>query len=430
MSKYDTNNSRSIRAEVAFFFYFVMMVGLLTSRTLLTISMLGISLVSVIDVYIRPFRIGLKQGWWQKLATLPRSVSFMSLIGIFILVAMSYLNSSSTYYYWTAIRIKIPFLVLPLAFFQLPQLSQRELHHLLFIFLLLTLLATVGTAINYLSDYDAITESIRKGKPIPTPIHHIRFSLLTAIAVIAGIWLLLTRYQWRLGWTRWMIAAITVWIFIFQHILSVRTGLLVMYAAIFWIFLHSLWQSKQRRRWLLLIIPVFVLMPWLAYQTVPSLKNKVDYLRYDLEMFQRGNLEGFSDGQRLISWQMGAAIFKKNPVFGVGFGDLRPMLEQNYAKAYPNLTYKLPHNQFLLFAAAMGSLGLLAFCVLYFLPLVMYLVMYRKRTLMPLMVALYIIITLSFLFENTLSTAFGTGIYLFFLMILLKVEDYQATNTS
>lgn len=415
-----------MKSKIAIFFYFVTIVGMLCSNTILTIAMAGLVAVALFEIEIQPFRLGFNPSLPTTFQRLMQRPDYLAVVGIFILVVFSIWNSDSVKDWHNDVIVKLPLLVLPLAFLNHPPLSQRQLAHVFYIFLGCTALASLGVGMNYALDFDAITESIRKGKSVPTPIHHIRFSLLMAFSVVVGIWLIFIQHYWKYHWEKWLIMALTAFVFVMQHILSVRSGLLVMYAALGLMAVYYVFYT--RKMWLFaVIIPLMLAVPVGAYYTFPSLKNKVDYLKYDLFMFKYGNRDGFSDGQRLVSWEMGWEVWKDNLWFGTGIGDLKIALEKKYAAEYPNLSPKKPHNQFLTFAASTGLVGLVAFTMLFFVPL-----FYRKHYRFVVFAGFYTIMTLSLMFENTLATQFGVGIYSFFLMVLLlsKVSDtFKVSDT-
>lgn len=408
-----------MKSKITIFFYFVTIVGLLCSRTLLTIAMAGLVAVALFDIELRPLRLGLNPSLKTTFQRLFKRADYLAIVGIFVLTVLSFLNSEATKDLTNDIRLKLPFLVLPLAFLNHPRLSQRQLAHVLYIFLSCTALACLGVGINYMLDFDYITNSIYVGKSVPTPIHHIRFSLLVAFSVVVGIWLIFIKHQWKYRWERWLIIGLTSFVFIMQHVLSVRSGLLVMYAALGLMAIYYVFYT--RRLWLFaVIIPLMLAAPLTAYYTIPSLKNKVDYLKHDLFMFKHGNREGFSDGQRFVSWEMGWEVWKDHFWFGTGIGDLKNELSKQYQSHYPDLEPKRPHNQFLTVAASMGLVGLMLFTGLFFLPL-----FYKRHYRFVVFAAFYTIMTLSLMFENTLATQFGVSIYLFFVMLLmlLKASD-------
>jgi len=408
-----------MKSKIAIFFYFATIVGLLCSRTLLTIAMAGLVAAALFNVEIKPFRFGFNPSLKTTFQRLFKRPDYLAIIGIFILALFSFGNSSETKFLIKDIVLKLPFLILPLAFLNHPKLSQRQLAHVFYIFLACTSIACLGVGINYYLDFAYITNSINLGKSVPTPIHHIRFSLLVAFATVVGFWLIFIRHYWKYNWEKWLIIGLTGFVFLMQHVLSVRSGLVVMYAALSIMAIYYVFYTKKL--WLFgVFIPLMIALQLVAYHTIPTLKNKVRYLLYDLDMFKNGNRAGFSDGQRLISLSMGAEVVKENLVFGTGIGDLKTELAKQYATHYPDLKPKLPHNQFLTITASMGFVGLAAFTFLFFFPL-----FYHRNYRFVVMASFYTIMTLSFMFENTLATQFGLTIYLLFLLLILQVEKYN-----
>lgn len=395
--------------RLALLAYSVFLVGLLCSRTLLTIGMILMALATL------PTQDAHGRWTWNARWRRPWAAlrpTHWAMIGIWLLVGGSVWNSADLSHWAQQWRIKLPFVVMPLAFALLPPLAERHFKALLRAFVVLTAMACTGVLLNYALDFEAITESLHRGKSIPTPIHHIRFSMLVALSVVCGSWWLLhtpTRNtQWRI------LLALTAFNLVAVHVLTVRSGLLTLYAGMGLLLVMILWQRRQR--WLVLALVVALpLVPLAAYWTIPSVQNKVGYMLQDLEMFRQGRIKGYSDGQRLVSLMMGWRVFQDHPHTGVGVGDLRQVVATYYAAHYPELEAKLPHNQWLWVAASMGWVGLAAFAVLWVLP-----ILRRGRWLDPLWVAFYGMMFLSFQVESTLSTAFGTGIFLFFLLLLVQ----------
>jgi len=87
-------------------------------------------------------------------------------------------------------------------------------------------------------------------------------------------------------------------------------------------------------------------------------------------MIQRGQTANYSDGERVRSLQIGVDMIKKNPVFGIGIGDIRDASHEYYADWFPDSQKKiLPHNQFILAWASYGIFGLIFFLLCLFSPL-------------------------------------------------------------
>jgi O-antigen ligase len=163
------------------------------------------------------------------------------------------------------------------------------------------------------------------------------------------------------------------------------------------------------------VVLMILAAPFLAYNFVPSFQNRMDYALYDFQSMQNGKTKNFSDGERIISLQMGIEIGNKNPWFGVGIGDLDNEIRKIYAEKYPEFIVKRPHNQLLFFYVAIGVIGTIAFLILFLLPL-----LYQKNYKDELLLAFYIIVSLSFMVETTIGSAIGTAFYIFFLLLSMK----------
>lgn len=404
------------RQQVTLLFCVFYIATLFFSPAWLSIAMICLAAAAVFDVEIKPLRLGFNKSFFKNLVLLKRP-DYLAILSIFFIVLLSGLNSDSLDFWSKQVRLKLPFLILPIIFVNLPKFNSRQFTGLIYAFLIISAITALETMINYALDYAYITKRIHNGTPIPTPIHHIRFSILMAMAVVAGIWLRYTEYMLKYNWEKHFITFLTIFLFVVAHVLSVKTGLVCLYAALglmaFYYIIHT------KRFWLFAVIfPTLILLPIGAYYTIPALKNKIDYFKYDVDMFTKGNRDGFSDGQRIASLDLGWMVFKENLVFGTGIGDLKNELEIKYDKYYPDLKPKLPHNQFLLLAASSGISGLFAFIIAFLIPL-----FYQKRYRFVLLSAFYIILGLSFMFETTLSTAIGTSVYLIFLLLILQREQ-------
>lgn len=405
-----------VRQKIASFFCVFYLAMMFCSPAWVSMAMIGLAATAVFDIDFRPFKFGLNRAFFKNLVLLKRP-DYLAIFSIFFIVLLSGLNSDSLDFWNKQINLKLPFLILPIIFVNLPKLNERQFSSIIYSFLIIATIAATGTMINYVMDYAYITERIHNGTPIPTPIHHIRFSILMAIAVICGIWLRYTEYVFKYNWEKHLISFLTFFLFAVAHILSVKSGLASLYIAFglmaFYYIIHT------KRFWLFAVIfPILFLLPIGAYYTIPALKNKIDYFKYDVDMFTKGNRDGFSDGQRIASLDMGWMVFKENLAFGTGIGDLKNELQIKYKKYYPDLEPKLPHNQFLLFASSSGLSGLLAFFLAFLIPF-----FYKKRYRFVLFAAFYVILGLSFMFETTLSTAIGTSIYLIFVLLMMQREE-------
>lgn len=319
--------------------------------------------------------------------------------------------------YWLArLRIKAPFLFLPFVFFLLPPFSKRLYGVLWYFLILLLALTSLGVLLNYLLHAEAIQKLIEQGQPIPMPCNHIRYSLLQAMGVAGGMYLLDSGFRLRYRWERPVLIGLLTWLILAQHLIAVRSGLAVLYAVLALATLHFLWKTRRRAMGIALLA-LLLLSPVLAYRTVPSFRTRIDYARYDLERYlEDRQVRHLSDAARWVSWELGWDLFRESPVLGVGAGNLRMRMEEAYAARYLDAqNYLMPHNQFLFVAAGSGLVGLVLFLCAFLIPLLR-----GKHYRDFLFAALHINVFLSCIVEATLENAMGVAFFIFFWGIILR----------
>lgn len=328
-------------------------------------------------------------------------------------------------YWWERMRIKTPFLALPLIFWLLPPFSRRHYLGIWMFLLILLSLTSFGIIANYLLHMEEINLMIRRGQPMPMPCNHIRYSLLHTMGIAGGLYLMEQRPAWKEKAPRsafaqralQLIPWLTLWLIIAQHFLAVRSGLVVLYAVLAVAVLRYILLKRRYLAGAMLLLALAA-APVLAYQFVPSIRTKVGYMRYDLDRYRKGQDIGtLSDASRWISWKIGWDIWRSAPWTGVGPGNLRREVNRIYDERYPDLEKRLmPHNQFLHTAAGSGIIGLVLFIPAFFVP-----ILYRRNYRHFPLLALHVSAFLSFLVEGTLENAMGVAYFLFFLVLGLNV---------
>ncbi len=325
----------------------------------------------------------------------------------FFLVLISAPYTSDLEYLSERLRIKLPFILLPFAFAALPALRKKELQIIGIFFVLTLTVAAVWVLQNYYFNYTEINDAINRGKAMPTPSSHIRFSLATAGGVFCALFL-----GWQkeiLGTKKLKFPALTcgVFLFIFLHILSVRSGLLAFYAAAGVLTLQYIYQSGNLKIGVVTLV-LLVSVPIAAVKFLPSLSNKIGYTYHDLRHSLAGKGQNFSDGERWISLRAAKEIIEENPILGTGAGDLKQEMRRVYVRQKQNLvTEKMPHSQLVSVTAGTGLVGLLLFLLGFFAPLFK-----SKNYHNYLFTAWHVIIFTSFLSENTFETNYGVSLWL------------------
>ena len=417
----------SYRAQVVLLCCAAIYGMLWSAEAIISISMILLVLIALFEVdnpisKNSRIRIGIrkniraqlkgKRTWWW--VTVP-----------FLLVLFSIPYSEDWTYLLERLRVKLPFLILPFAFAVMPSLTKRELRIIGTFFVLACTVAAVGVLWNYLQNFEAINFNISRGKAIPTPSNHIRFSLSMACSIFCAGALTLEKRIFGIKGEQYFFGILTFFLFTFLHILSVRSGLLAFYVALGIFLIQYIYRS---RRWGIGLIGLIAMMaiPYFAVIYVPSFKNKYYYMKHDVYSYFEGNGKNYSDSERLISLNAAKEIITEHPIIGVGAGDLKKEMYQVYAnKSAEEAAEKMPHSQFVTVAAGTGFIGLILFLISFFIPL-----FYQKNYRNYLFTALHVIFFMSFFSENTFENNFGLSLWLFMLLIGMNIEQkYHSSST-
>lgn len=387
-------DKKPILEYVVIFWLCLAMVGLTFSVFVLGMAMFGLLFTAIAVLIRQPERLG-------EFRRPGRHLPLLMLILLFLLVLPGGPCPEDPGYWWSRLRIKLPFLVLPTVFVLLPALTEAN-RRMVFRFAGLLLgLTTLVLTIYYIIHWPELSEAMKQGRPLPVPQNHIRFSLLLVIVALA---LLLDGLASRSR--LWLLPA--VWLMIFLHILAVRSGLMALYLSLGFLLLRMVFSSGK-------ILPglsgllLMVILPLLAWRFLPSVQAKVGYMLYDIDQFRKGEVNLYADSGRLASWQVGWEIFREQPWTGTGIGYLRAAVAKKYALLYPEVAVPLmPHNQYISVLAGTGVFGLLIFLLALLYPF-----RFRGYRRDPRFAVVMIVFLSSFLVENTLENALGVGMFLF-----------------
>lgn len=144
-------------------------------------------------------------------------------------------------------------------------------------------------------------------------------------------------------------------------------------------------------------------------------------MRYSLELFSKNqNIRNLSDSRRLGSIYAGIAISKTHPAVGVGIGDIMVETNAYLKKNYPELVdlELLPHNQYILTAAATGFVGMLLFILFTITPL-FYIEAYNDFFFLGSQLMFWT----SFMVEHTIESQIGVALYIFVLLLAMKIRE-------
>ena len=401
----------------------IFFVSLLYSFFALSLAMISFGVLALFDLRLSPVSISWRGTFPFELARILDQPSWWVISIPFFLVFFGAFYSDDTVYWLTRIRIKLPFLLFPLAFFLLPPISKRCYQSIHLIFLVVISVSTLPVIWQMLVEYDQILLRLQQGQAIDTPGNHIRYSLLTALAALSGFLLWKDAYFPRKSWQAKVILIVSLGLCAFLHFLAVRSGLVVLYFAGFILWLKHVRKRDLNRKSIYMLLGL-LLLPLGAYLLVPSFNNRVHYMLEDISKYRDQKWNAYSDSERILSIRAGLAITRSNWPIGVGPGDIKSEMRDYFYKQYDKDTYILPHNQFVTISASSGIVGLLAFFIFLLVPLFSH-GHYRNEFFL----AAYIVILISLIVENTFETSVGVAIFIFFSLIgLNQMKIFQATE--
>ena len=415
--------------NIVFFCCLMIIAGLFTIKFFRALSSIGIICLFVTAIVHGAWRMAHSVNAYTKsqlFETLLQQKGFLFLTFIFFLhlITFFYTDSVNYGYFGEKITLNLTFLVLPLSFAVLPAIKKRQYYLLLYFFFLLMALTSLGTFINYLFDFTFINESYLRSKVMPTPVNHVRYSLMAAFAIFVGVFLYAESKGQRVE--RYALSAMLLMLFIFLHFLAVRSGLVAFYALAFPFTLFYM-IKKRSLKYGSIILFLLLLTPIISFFTVPTFQNKFKNTITDVRKIDNKlSANNYSISQRVKAFDAAFKIVKKNPIFGVGIGNLKREMEKVYITNYPSLgkqARRMPHNQYLHYLAGFGIIGLSIFLFSFYYPLI-----HQQNYKNPILLTHYLIISSSFLVESTLNTQLGLNFALIFILIPLSYLKENLTS--
>ncbi len=283
--------------------------------------------------------------------------------------------------------------------------------------------SSIWVQVAYYSQYDLFSKNLGYGGSLPTPINHIRYSVVIALCTVICFAFTVENWKIRYKWERWAYGVAALYLFYFLHVLSVRSGLVLAYAGLFLIILFYMQRMKRWKQ--IAIISVILIAPVIAYKTLPGFQLKVHYTLYDLGKFKAGEGADYSDAERWQSWRAGLILGNRHPVFGTGTGKFRGEMEAYYKNELKQESWTRPHNQWINVFVIFGIAGVIVFTFMIIYPMTFSL--FWKPPLMP---VLYFMQVLSMTVEHPLDTTFGTSLFLVTTLLGLSLQQEPRTDND
>ncbi|MDW8274149.1 MAG: O-antigen ligase family protein [Chitinophagales bacterium] len=374
--------------------------GFSLSRVMLSLGMAGIVLAAVLYV------------WRKRFSNLFFDKSNIVPAMLWGLVAVSGIWSTDKQHWLNFARIYLPFLFLPVASAILPKISDSWFKKIIWSYTLIFAISVSVVLVNYFIHFETINQSILSGGYVPTPHSHIRYSLLVVMAFFSSLWLYFHYY----GKLKVLAALLAIFFFGALHLLSVRSALFSLYAAIpvfLFINRHSLGLKR-----IFIFFLLSAMGAAIALSTMPSLRNKINYMRYDIMEYLSHKTHDASDGMRLRSWKAGWALARQQPFYGCGYGDIYKEMHRWYDMYYPQLAEsqkKLPHNQYLWWWVSIGWSGMILSLAALLFPVAV-----KWNSTSWMFKVFYVVLLSSFFWEPTLEEQMGSGFCAVWLLLFLQ----------
>ncbi len=335
-----------------------MLLGLLCSRALLSMSMIVLIAGGLLQINQQKPTVFLKH-----------PLVWMGAM-LFFIPFISGWWSDDLEEWWRRCQKKLPLFLLPIAFLCYPALRKQHFIRLSWLFIVLIAVGCCWSIGQYMADYQTITEGYLRAKVIPTPFdnNHHWFSYAVVIAIL----LLVDLPKLNSNTSGKAVTYLSVLFFIsYLHVLAAKTGLACLYLAIAIRIIAWLFQPAERKKAIVLLL-VLILAPVVAYFTIPTFKNRIQYIRYDVNEMLKGNqTRELNDGARLRSIKAGWAIYQTDKIKGVGMGDMMPLTQEWYNKIQPPLQpweRLMPSSEWMIYPMSAGIAGWIAIALAAILP--------------------------------------------------------------
>lgn len=284
-------------------------------------------------------------------------------IGLILLpVMISVFWSKDLTGWWNSLSVKLPLLTMMLGL-SVTHLSREKWILTAWIYISIISMGCGWSLFQYAENPAAIQVAYLQAKVLPTLADndYVRFSWMVVIAILLGVKCLLVQQDKT---SKIILGSLLAFLVIYLHILASKTGLICLYTGSLIFLLHLIVIQKKWKPALIALLGMLAVAT-IAYTTLPTLRNRIQYIRYDFSLYANGNFTpGYNDGARLLSIRAGYAVMQQHPVTGVGFGDIRPAINEWYANKYPQaFMYErfLPTNQWLVYGAGSGWPGMICF---------------------------------------------------------------------
>ena len=231
--------SDSLYQKLVFLVLIVMIIGVPSSRILMSISQISFGVLWLVHGH-----------WKQKWKLFIQNRAALVLVSLFLIHVIGVFYSTDLVYAMKDLRTKVPILIIPFMFSSFPKLETEQFERLIYFFIGSVLFVSFYVTLAHFVTKEEIREIISRDF-----ISHIRFSLSLNLAIFYLIFLRMHK-AYRNGLDIFS-GVILFWLLFFLFFLEAFTGIIVFIVLIFSILFYLIFKSHtilKRTVYFLLII--------------------------------------------------------------------------------------------------------------------------------------------------------------------------------
>lgn len=369
---------------------------------------------------------------WNRIRENEMSRFFWIFISIYILYLFGMTYTQNFSYGMSNLENKIWFLIAPFLIFTMSQeqFTWKLRNRLIFIFIISTFavsLINMGISlIEYLEFKNPFLFFYEKASHIPfeNPMHPTYLSMYITFAFIAALYYIYFSPIDLKKWKKIVLGTSLPFLFIFNYLLQSKAGLIVFFVMVLISTLYLMNRIKVQLLKSGLFVVLLFSFVFVTLRYGSETMNRMAAAVRDISNKNSNDdgawRESESASQRLVVWRIAAEQSVKNLPFGVGTGDAKDtMVNQYKVQGYHKLYHDQlnPHNQYLHTFLALGILGLAALITYFAFPFIK---SWKEKKLLYL--AFMCIVMPNLLTESMLERGAGAN----FIALLMCILAYDA----
>lgn len=231
------------------------------------------------------FRLKFNLNLYEKLTLFIHNRIAITIASIYLLYLVGALWSTNIHFIAQELRIKLPFLLLPLLFSGLKPFNLKDFHYILRIYCIAVLASSLVSLFIYL------TQPINDTRELSPFISHIRLSLNVCMALIILYYFLFKETLPSIH-GRILLIILFIWLIIFLFILKSITGI-VLLSLLFLVFIDNLaWHSQHRGIKIISSVLLFSIPILLIYYALWFNKNYLSIAPVKLQTLEQQTVNG------------------------------------------------------------------------------------------------------------------------------------------